>query len=153
VDTPRISEKKITTTTLITGSDPPAVGTNYTTYENEKKRELLINAQIARRFGLFTLRGGVFESTGGFGVDFQPASKVSLSAEVFDFGQGGGPYVRAYGTLYPFFNPALANPINWIYLSGGADNILTEDRDYFFGLGLRLTDNDLKGITGFIPSK
>ena len=80
VDTPRLSEKKVTTTTVITGSDPPASGTDYTVYESERKRELLINAQIARRFGLFTLRGGVIESTVGVGLDFQPASRVSLSA-------------------------------------------------------------------------
>ena len=152
VDTPRFSEKTVTTTTVISGSDPP-VGTDYITYETERKNRLLLNAQIARRFGLFTLRGGVLESTGGLGVDFQPHRGVELSAEMFDFGQNKGPYLRAFGTIYPFFNPALANPLNWLYLSGGADNILTEERDYFIGLGLRFTDNDLKGIAGFIPTR
>jgi len=153
VDSPRQSEKKVTTTTVIDGSDPPATGTNYITYETERQRQLLINAQIARRFGLFTLRGGAIESTAGLGLDFQPASGLSLSAEVFDFRQKKGPYLRLSGFLYPFFNPALANPLNWIYLSGGADNLLSDRRDYFLGLGLRFTDNDLKGIAGYIPMK
>mgnify|MGYP007060763253 FL=1 len=47
----------------------------------------------------------------------------------------------------------MSNPLNWIYLSGGADNLLSDRRDYFLGLGLRFTDNDLKGIAGYIPMK
>jgi phospholipid/cholesterol/gamma-HCH transport system substrate-binding protein len=152
VDTPRLSMKEVITRTVITGATPPDA-TDYTIYETEKRRQLLINAQIARRFGLFTLRGGVLESTGGLGIDFQPHDKIALSAEIFDFGQTGAPFLRASGTLYPFFDPSLSNPLNWIYLSGGVDNILHNDRDYFFGLGLRFRDNDLKGVAGFIPTK
>ena len=144
-DSPRLTEKTTTTATSITGTTTG----NYTTTEIEKSRKLFLNAQIARRFGLFTLRGGVLESTGGLGVDFQPHERFSLSAELFDFGQTDAPYLRAYGTLYPFFDPGMSNPLNWIYLSGGVDNILLSKRDYFFGLGLRFRDNDLKGLTGF----
>jgi phospholipid/cholesterol/gamma-HCH transport system substrate-binding protein len=151
-DTPRLKETKVLTQTIVTGTGGEAPA-NYTVYETEKKRALLLNAQIARRFGPFTLRGGVLESTGGVGLDFQPHEKIALSAELFDFGQSGAPYLRAMGTLYPFFDPGLSNPLNWVYLSGGADNILQKDRDYFFGLGLRFRDNDLKGVASFIPTK
>ena len=151
-DTPRLSEMKVQTQTVVTGTGGEAPA-NYTIFETEKKRALLLNAQIARRFGLFTLRGGVLESTGGLGVDFQPLEKIALSAELFDFGQENAPFLRAVGTLYPFFDPGLSNPFNWLYLSGGVDNILHKDRDYFFGLGLRFRDNDLKGVAGFIPTK
>jgi phospholipid/cholesterol/gamma-HCH transport system substrate-binding protein len=149
VDTPRLYEDTVTTTTTVTGASPPAsppFGTSYTTTELEKRQKLLINAQIARRFGMFTLRGGVIESTGGVGVDFEPFKMISLSTEVFDFGQEDAPYLRAFANLYPFFDPALSNPLNWIYVGGGVDNVLTENRDYFVSLGLRFTDNDLKGI-------
>jgi phospholipid/cholesterol/gamma-HCH transport system substrate-binding protein len=148
VDTPRLYEDTVTTYTTVTGPSPPAppIGTNYTTTELEKRQKILINAQIARRFGLFTLRGGVIESSGGAGIDFEPFDKISLSAEVFDFGQEDAPYLRLFANLYPFFDPSLSNPLNWIYVGGGADNILTDRRDYFVNLGLRFTDNDLKGI-------
>jgi phospholipid/cholesterol/gamma-HCH transport system substrate-binding protein len=150
VDTPRLYEDTVTTTTTVTGTSPPTspIGTNYTTTELEKRQKLLINAQLARRFGMFTLRGGVIESTGGAGIDFEPFDIISLSAEIFDFGQEDGPYLRAFANLYPFFDPALANPLNWIYLGGGVDNILTKNRDFFVNMGLRFTDNDLKGIAG-----
>jgi hypothetical protein len=95
---------------------------------------------------MFTLRGGAIESTGGLGVDFQPHQKFSISTELFDFSQDDKPYLRAYGIIYPFFDPTLSNPFNWIYIGGGVDNILIENRDYFMSLGLRFTDNDLKGI-------
>lgn len=148
VDTPRLYENTVTTYTTITGASPPAspIGTNYTTTELEKRQKLLINAQIARRFGMFTLRGGVIESTGGAGIDFEPFDIISLSAEIFDFGQDDGPYLRAFANLYPFFDPSLSNPLNWIYVGGGVDNILTKNREVFFNMGLRFTDNDLKGI-------
>jgi phospholipid/cholesterol/gamma-HCH transport system substrate-binding protein len=148
VDTPRLYEDTVTTSTTINGSSPPSppIGTNYTTTELEKRQKLLINAQIARRFGMFTLRGGIIESSGGVGVDFEPHKIISLSTEIFDFGQEDGPYLRAFANLYPFFDPALSNPLNWIYVGGGMDNILTKKRDYFVNLGLRFTDNDLKGI-------
>jgi phospholipid/cholesterol/gamma-HCH transport system substrate-binding protein len=148
VDTPRLDEKIVTTHTVITGTDPPTTpfGTNYITTETERRRKLLINAQIARRFGLFTLRGGAIESTGGVGMDFQPHQKFSISTELFNFSQDKAPYLRTYGSIYPFFDPTLSNPLNWIYIGGGVDNILSKERDYFMSLGLRFTDNDLKGI-------
>ena len=96
---------------------------------------------------MFTLRGGVIESSGGAGVDFELFNKISLSAEVFDFSQEKRPFLRAFANIYPFFDPSLSNPLNWIYVGGGVDNILVKEyRDYFFNMGLRFTDNDLKGI-------
>ncbi|MDR1933454.1 MAG: MlaD family protein [Spirochaetales bacterium] len=148
VDTPRLYEDTVTTYTTITGDSPPSppLGTSYTTTELEKRQKLLINAQIARRFGMFTLRGGVIESTGGAGIDFEPFDMIAVSAEIFDFGQEDGPYLRAFANFYPFFDPGLSNPLNWIYVGGGMDNILTKRRDFFVNMGLRFTDNDLKGI-------
>ncbi|MDR2588619.1 MAG: MlaD family protein [Spirochaetales bacterium] len=149
VDSPRLTEKTITTYTTVTGTNPPAsppFGTNYTTTELESQQKLLINAQIAQKFGMFTLRGGVVESTGGVGLDFQPIKQIALGAEIFDFAQEKGPFLRLYGTLYPFFDPNIVNPLNWIYLAGGVDNVLTKKREGFVSMGLRFTDNDIKGI-------
>jgi phospholipid/cholesterol/gamma-HCH transport system substrate-binding protein len=148
VDSPRLTETKREVTTVITNGST----TSSTTLETERQRKLLINAQIARRFGQFSLRGGVIESTGGVGLDFQPFKGLLLSTELFDFTQSGGPYLRAYGTVYPFYDPRSKNPLNWLYLTGGVDNAILKDRDYFLGLGLRFTDNDLKALSGSLPS-
>ncbi len=149
VDSPRLSETETETTTTQT---VPPVSTTTTTVETERKRKLLINAQIARRFGNFGLRGGLLESTGGVALDFYPFNGLALSTELFDFTQDGGPYLRAYGTIYPFFDPRSKNPFNWLYLTGGINNALVEDRDFFMGMGVRFTDNDLKGLAGSMPN-
>ncbi|MCX7788754.1 MAG: MlaD family protein [Spirochaetes bacterium] len=148
VDSPRLSETKKETTVVKTTNTI----TSYTTLETERQRKLLINAQIARRFGQFALRGGVIESTGGIGLDFHPFNGLVLSSELFDFTQKGGPYLRAYGTVYPMYNPRSKNPLQWLYLTGGVDNAILKERDFFMGLGLRFTDNDLKALSGSLPS-
>jgi phospholipid/cholesterol/gamma-HCH transport system substrate-binding protein len=99
-----------------------------------------------------TVRAGVFESTAGVGMDLSPFSQLALSAEAFDFGAEDGAYLRGYGTVYPFYNPDSSNPLQWLYLSGGVDDILgVYERDYFIGAGVRFTDQDLRGLVGFIP--
>jgi phospholipid/cholesterol/gamma-HCH transport system substrate-binding protein len=94
----------------------------------------------------------VFESTAGIGMDVQPFDQLQLSAEAFDFGAEDGAYLRGYGTVYPFYNPESTNPLQWLYLAGGVDDALNVyQRDYFFGAGVRFTDQDLRGLVGFIP--
>ena len=149
VDTPRMYENTRVVNTTVTGSPGGGAPSGiYTTTETERRQKLLVNAQIARRFfDMFTLRGGAIESSGGAGLDFQPIDKISLSAEIFDFSQEKKPFLRAFANIYPFFNPSLSNPLNWIYVGGGVDNILLKEyREVFFNVGLRFTDNDLKGI-------
>jgi len=64
-----------------------------------------VDAELARRFGIFTLRGGLLESTAGLGLDIQPARWLSLSGEVFNFGDSLTPNLRGAVTFYPFFDP------------------------------------------------
>ncbi|MDR1803814.1 MAG: hypothetical protein LBQ94_09435 [Treponema sp.] len=35
---------------------------------------------------------------------------------------------------------------------GGVNNILNDNRDYFFGGGLRFADREVKGLIGLIPA-
>ena len=43
--------------------------------------------------------------------------------------------------------------IRKLWLLGGVDNILSDDRrDYFFGLQLRFNDEDLKSFLPFAPA-
>ena len=128
------------------------IDSDTTTHTREKSDELKFSAQLARSFGPLTLRGGMIESSAGFGLGLQPVEQFALSSEIFGFGDGDVPYLRGYGTFFPVYDPDSLNPLNWLYLAGGIDNALADDRDYFVGLGLRLTDNDLKGVLPFAPT-
>jgi phospholipid/cholesterol/gamma-HCH transport system substrate-binding protein len=112
----------------------------------------LIDAEIARRFGILTLRGGLLENTGGIGLDIQPWRWVSVSGEVFDFKTGEKPNLRATVTVYPFFDPDSNKPWTWIYIKGGVNDSLNDSRDYFVGGGVRFTDTEVKGLIGLIPA-
>ncbi|HCC38040.1 MAG TPA: MCE family protein [Treponema sp.] len=118
----------------------------------ETKYSFAINAEIARRYGFFTFRGGLFENTAGLGLDFQPFKWASLSGEVFDFKTGEKPNLRGTLTVYPFFDPDSDKPWNWIYLKGGIDNSLNSNRDYFIGGGIRFADREIKGLVGLLPA-
>lgn len=111
-----------------------------------------IDAELARRFGYVTVRGGLFENTAGFGLDIQPVRWVSASADVFNFRGGEAPNLRGTVTFYPFFDPDSDKPWNWIYLKGGVSNSLSSDRDFFLGGGIRFADREIKGLVGLVPA-
>ncbi|MCL2382528.1 MAG: MlaD family protein [Treponema sp.] len=113
---------------------------------------IAIDAELARRFGPLTLRGGVLESTAGFGMDIQAFNWMSVSGELFRFTTNGeAPNFRSAITIYPFFNPNSNMPWNWIYLRAGISNALSENRDYFIGGGLRFADREIRGLIGLAP--
>jgi len=126
---------------------------NRTGYEDttETKYDVSVDAELARIFGPFTLRGGLLDSTAGIGIDLQPLNWLSVSGEVFHFQTGKLPNLRGTLTFYPFFNPDSNKPWNWFYLRGGIDNSLNGSRDYFFGGGLRFADREVKGLVGLAP--
>ena len=111
-----------------------------------------IDVEIARRIGLFTLRGGLLENTAGIGLDFQAFKWMSLSGEIFNFKAGQVPNLRNTITIYPFFDPDSDMPLNWIYLRGGISNALSGNRDYFLGGGLRFADREIRGLVGLLPA-
>lgn len=123
-----------------------------TTVETERREQLRLNLQLARIWGPLTVRAGVLEGSAGVGMDLQPIDRISLTAEAFEFGAEDGAYLRGYGTLYPFFEPDSTNPLRWVYISGGVDDVLgIYERDFFVGAGVRFTDDNLRGLVGFIP--
>ena len=126
---------------------------NLVTWEDttETRYTLGIDAELARKFGMFTLRGGLLENTAGIGLDLQPFNQISLSGELFSFRAGAVPNLRGSITYYPFFNPDSDNLINWIYLRGGISNSLSDNRDYFLGGGLRFYDREVRGLVGLLP--
>ncbi|MFW5644207.1 MAG: MlaD family protein, partial [Alkalispirochaeta sp.] len=131
--TPVPTNREIRTETVTTES-----GATTTRVEEELVRtsDLKFNAQLARTWGPVTLRGGVIESSGGVGLDLRPIDQIAVSAEAFDFGADDGVYLRSTGTIYPFYDPDSNNPLRWIYINGGVDDIMgVYERDYFFGAG------------------
>lgn len=97
------------------------------------------SAQVGKRFSFLTLRGGIFESSGGVGADVDLlADRLRLTFEAFDFAREEGPphlKVAARWTL-------LRN----LFVTAGLDDFI-DDRgraDYFVGGGLRFLDDDLK---------
>ncbi len=148
VDDPAGRTFEKTTVTEVT--DPAVTPSTRTVIEKEKKTDdgVKFNLQIARTFGDVTLRGGIFENKGGAAIDYLPWKYWQVSSEVFDFTSSDTPNLRAFTNIYPF-RWSTVEPFNWLYITGGADDILRNSaRDYFVGIGLTFTDNDLKGVIG-----
>jgi len=101
-----------------------------------------ISFQFAKRIGMFTGRFGIKESTGGIGLDLHLLNdRFELRQDLFGFGEQLSPRWRVI-VAYEF--------IRKLWLLGGVDDILNSARrDYFVGLQLRFTDNDLKSILPF----
>jgi len=117
----------------------------------ETQYSIAVDAELARKFGLVTLRGGLLESTAGIGLDVQPLNWLNFSGEVFHFQAGELPNLRSSVTFYPFFNPDSDKLWNWIYIRGGVNNTLSGSRDFFLGGGLRFADREVKGLVGLVP--
>jgi len=107
---------------------------------------LRFSLQFAQRFGVFTARYGIKESTGGVGLDtllFQ--DRFELRQDLFGLGEVVLPRWRV-SLSYEF--------INRLWLLGGVDDILSGDRrDYFVGAQLRFNDQDLKTVLPFAPGR
>jgi phospholipid/cholesterol/gamma-HCH transport system substrate-binding protein len=136
-----VSTRTVTSTTV--------GGATTVTDETETMYTFSIDAELARRFGIVTLRGGLLESSAGIGVDIQPLDRLAFSGEVFRFRTGDYPNLRGKITLFPFFNPDSNNPLNWIYIQGGINDALSaSNRDFFAGGGVRFSDREIKGLVG-----
>jgi phospholipid/cholesterol/gamma-HCH transport system substrate-binding protein len=140
-----VSSRKVTETLDAGGNLIAYTDTTETRYS------FSVDAELARRFGPVTLRGGLLESTAGLGLDIQPIKWAALSGEVFDFKTGEAPNLRGTVTIFPFFDPDGEKPWNWLYLRGGMRNILNNNRDFFIGGGIRFADREVKGLVGLLP--
>jgi phospholipid/cholesterol/gamma-HCH transport system substrate-binding protein len=96
------------------------------------------NALLAKQFDDFTVKGGLIESTGGVGVDYE-RGPAALRFDAYDFGDGNA-HLKAMAEL---------NVTPAFYILGGADDLTGKQRrDYFFGAGLRFGDEDIKSLLG-----
>jgi phospholipid/cholesterol/gamma-HCH transport system substrate-binding protein len=120
----------------------PNLPANYQTLTTTTTNSFRFSLQFARRLGPFTGRFGIKESTGGLGLDLHLLKdRFEIVQDVFGFGEEVDPRYRVF-VSYEF--------VHRLWLLAGVDHTFTSDlRDYFVGLQLRFTDDDLKTILPF----
>ncbi|MFQ5328482.1 MAG: MlaD family protein [Thermodesulfobacteriota bacterium] len=120
-------------------------GTTTTVREVKTTDDLKFSAQVARRLGGLTLRGGLLESTGGVGLDYHLwDDKITFTFDAFDFDQTRNPHLKA-GLRYSI--------AKFFFLSGGYDDFVSKVNleSYYVGGGFTLEDDDIKYILGSVP--
>ena len=121
------------------------VGGKTTRTETWDRDELLFTAQIGKRFKDIALRGGIFESTGGAGIDyFAFEDKLQLTFEAFDFDSDKNAHLKAYAEY---------QLLKHIYLSAGWDDFISNEGNEspFIGFSIKFEDEDLKYLLGSVP--
>ncbi len=111
-----------------------------------ERNKLTFSVMYAKIFKNLAFRGGMIESTGGFGVDLEVfRKKLFFSVDAWDLSRDTDPHVKIGATFAINEN---------FYIHGGWDDILLHDRDrdnVFWGAGFRIEDKDLKYLMGFLP--
>ena len=120
----------------------PNEPSSYRTVTTTTTDAFRFSVQFARRMGPFVGRFGIKESTGGIGLDVKLLNdRFEIISDVFGFGETVRPRLRLM-MGYEF--------LTRFWLLGGVDHVFLADRrDYFLGLQLRFTDDDLKTILPF----
>lgn len=127
-----------TDTKTITNGGPATNVNEVRTYKSKVK----FNAQFAKTFWDFTVRGGLIENSGGVGVDYDIfRNKLKLSVEAFDFGHLNLRAQLQYSVW------------KGIYVLGGVQDALDKNqlRSNYLGAGLLLTNDDLKMLMTKLP--
>jgi phospholipid/cholesterol/gamma-HCH transport system substrate-binding protein len=129
------------TATQVDGTAQPTQTERFT----ENERTFKFGLQYARRFGPVIVRGGLIEESAGGGVDFLAfADRFALTGDIFRFSQANVPRLRLSAT-WAFWRQVYA----WF----GADEVLVPKRaDVFVGLGVSITDDDLRILFASAPS-
>jgi phospholipid/cholesterol/gamma-HCH transport system substrate-binding protein len=141
VDDPRGKFSSSTTTVTVNGG--PATTTAEEKYDNKLK----ISALIARRFSGLTVKGGVIESTGGLGLDYELLkNRLTIGADAWDFSRKDlPPHLKLYGNY---------DIVKNLFVTGGVDDVLATERNLrtlFLGFGIKFADEDLKTVLGAVP--
>ncbi|MBT3235342.1 MAG: MCE family protein [Bdellovibrionales bacterium] len=110
-------------------------------HREEQKEGYQFDIQVARKVHNWSIRGGLFESTGGVGVDYEKADWGTLvSLMIFDYRDNFGPNLRLSTDSHVW---------NVFYGRFTFDDMLTENRSWTVSVGMRFLDEDLKGLMGF----
>ncbi len=132
------------TTDVTAGGATTRVITDTATIDRSR---FLFSAQLAKKFYDFTVRGGIIESTGGMGIDYEKGP-LGLSFSAFDFAThyGQRPHLKLLGNV---------NLTQNLFLLGGVDDFLSKqgERSGFVGGGFRFVDDDIKRLLGSMGGK
>ncbi len=99
--------------------------------------------------GKFVLRGGIKESTGGFGLDYLYSDRLIFTSDIWDTGRKDSdgndipPHLRV-GARY-FFKK------NWFIYGGGDELLYPKWRGVYLGAGVLFGDEDIKYLLGSMP--
>ncbi|MGM0577080.1 MAG: MlaD family protein [Myxococcota bacterium] len=109
------------------------------------ENKLKFTAMFGKRWHFITARYGLLESTGGLGLDLHLLEDaLRFKVDLFDFSRDDWPRLRMLAA-WEF--------ARHLYVAAGIDDVLNlEGRDYFVGLGISFTDDDLKGLLPFLPT-
>ena len=100
------------------------------------QNKLLVSTVYSHNFDNLTVKGGIIENSGGFGVDYSFIPKrLKVMFESFRF-TNRVPRLRSHVKF---------NVTRGVYLVGGVDKILDNPSTYL-GLGMSVTNNDLKTL-------
>ena len=116
----------------------------------QNRSAMTFNAQFAKLFGDFVVRAGIFENTGGAGVDYVGLmdKRIRLSTELYNFQPRINPQLNV-GLEIHAYKP--------FYLWTGGDDLLVGSpnlgrvRNYFVGAGVRFSDADIKTLVTAVP--
>ncbi len=144
VDDPRGKFSSSTSTVTVNGTP--------TTISEEKfDSKLTISALIARRFSGLTVKGGVIQSTGGVGLDYELLKdRLTIGADAYDFtrkdlsGKSLSPHLKLYGNY---------DIVKNLFVTGGVDDALARERNLrtlFLGFGIKFADEDIKSLLGAV---
>jgi phospholipid/cholesterol/gamma-HCH transport system substrate-binding protein len=132
-----------------TVTDSAGAANTTVTRRTRWERDYLLSGQIGWRLEDFEVRVGLFDSTGGIGVDYDFNDRTRFIGEAFDFGgrRDANPHFRLYSE-YTFRKEKKNTPR--LFVTSGVDNVLN-DTAFILGGGLRWRDDDLKYFMGSLP--
>jgi phospholipid/cholesterol/gamma-HCH transport system substrate-binding protein len=114
----------------------------YTPPVKHESGKYLVSAMMGKQYDNLILRGGIKESTGGVGIDYNSNfNALRISFDIFDLNavndiRGIKPHLKL-GMRY--------RPIEHIDIMAGMDNFINKDaRNLFIGFGINFIDDNLK---------
>lgn len=131
----------VTEETVATSSG--TAGNTSTTNKITHKDEFKFNFQMGRKFQDFSVRIGLIESKGGFGVDYDLSSiNTKFSVDLFNFDRDEQPaYLRLSSEIKIW---------NVLYSKLVLEDALSDNLSYTIYGGLRFTDDDIASLLGIL---
>jgi len=142
IDDPRGKTNWFTTVTETNDPDLPPLVRESTVKTTD---ELKFSLYFAKRWHFLVARLGIIENAGGAGLDVVLLDEaLRFAFDAFAFGQDRAPHLKATAQIRLFDH--------LLVMAGVDDFANAAHRDYFLGLGLTFTDDDLKALLTVAPT-